>query len=112
MRGGIGKMDRRVTIQTRTTANDGWGQAIETWSDDVTVWAEYIPRLVSSDLPVEAAQEQFIEKASFIIRYRTIPTDARLTYNGKVYKIQGMAEIGRKDRIELACIATDSNLFE
>ncbi len=112
MRGNIGKMDRRITVQTRTTAQDSWGQPLETWADATTVWAEYIPRLVSSDLPVDAQQEQFIEKCSFIMRWRVIPTDARITYNGKVYKIQGMAEIGRKDRLELACIATDSDLFE
>ncbi len=105
-------MDRRVTIQNRFTVTDGYGDRIETWSDTATLWAEYIPRLISSDLPTDAQQEQFIEKCSFIIRWRVIPTDSRITYNGKVYKIQGMAEIGRKDRLELACIATDSDLFE
>lgn len=40
----IGRLDKRVTIQSRTTVKDVYGQPLDTWSDIATVWAsiEYI----------------------------------------------------------------------
>ncbi len=35
----IGRLDKRVTIQSGTTMKDVYGQPLETWSDIATVWA-------------------------------------------------------------------------
>ena len=34
-----GKLDKRVTIQQRSTTQDAYGQPVETWADVATVWA-------------------------------------------------------------------------
>lgn len=51
----IGKMDRKITIQRATTANDSFNEPIPTWSDLTRVWAKYEPvkdveRLASSEV--------------------------------------------------------------
>ena len=35
----IGELDRRITIQTFTTEADAYGEAIKTWSNLISVWA-------------------------------------------------------------------------
>lgn len=113
MQGNIGNMDRKITLQSRTVTTDGYGGQSEAWADITTVWANYTPQVMTGRTLNEISdQAQFLEKALFTIRWREVPTDARIVYNGAVWKIIGMAEVGRKDRLKMAAVKTDSNLFD
>lgn len=113
MRGNIGKMDRKVTIQSKTVTIDGYGGQSEAYADLYTVWSGYTPQtMTGTTLTDMSDQPQFLEKAVFTIRYKDIPRNARLVYNGAIWKIIGVSEIGRKDRLQIAAVKTDSNLFD
>lgn len=35
-----GRLNRRITLQSRTTTQDAAGQPVETWSDVANIWAD------------------------------------------------------------------------
>lgn len=93
-----GTLDRRITIQTRSTNTDAYGAAVETWTDTVTVWAQV-------EYPKTGSGEQYYDNVAiastaviFTIRYRAIdPALNRIDYGGEVYDIERIAEIGRRN---------------
>lgn len=106
-------MDRRVIIQTRAVEVDAYGDQIETWNNTYTVWSAFLPKRLQADSLAELArQDQFFEGADFIIRFKNIPTDARILYNNAVWKVVSRREIGRQDRLALTAYRTDSNLYD
>ena len=112
MQGNIGKMDRRVIIESRSVAIDAYGDQGETCATLYEVWAGYSPKRLQGDSLAEMArQDQFFEAADFTIRYVNVPTDSRILYNGHIWKIISMREIGRRDRLAITAYKTDSNLY-
>lgn len=99
-----GRLDRRLTIQSRTTAADAQGQQIETWSDVATVWAS------KRDL---RGREYFAANATnadvsttFEIRYRSDVTVLhRVVCEGTTYDVQQVSEIGRREGLQIICRA-------
>jgi len=90
-----GRMDRRITLQRKSSSQDSFGQPIETWADISTVWAEVVPvsgneRFVSQQVIAEA-------DTLFKIRYMSglTPLD-RVVYDGRTYDVKGVIEIGRR----------------
>ena len=90
-----GKMDRRITLQRKSSSQDSFGEAIDTWADISTVWAEVVPvsgneRFVSQQVIAEA-------DTLFKIRYMSglTPLD-RVVYDGRTYDVKGVIEIGRR----------------
>jgi len=39
----IGKLDKRITLQSRSATLDDYGQELNSWSDTATVWANVKP---------------------------------------------------------------------
>ena len=96
-----GRLDKRITIQRKTTTPNDYGELIETWVDLVTVWAIYLPARGSERF---AAQQQIAEiDTVFRIRYRQgVTAMDRIVYNGRTYDIKAVVDMcGRKDGIEL-----------
>lgn len=95
-----GRLDRRITLQRRTLAENDYGEAIETWVDLATVWAEMLPVRGAERY---AAQQTVAEtEIKWRIRWRPnlTPID-RLTYDGRTYDVNGVLEIGRRIGLEL-----------
>lgn len=100
-----GKLDRRVVIQQRSVTEDGFGGAIDSWATMVTVWAEYKPG-TGGERRVAAAQEQGQMPAMFNIRYSSDvsgigPQSHRLSFDGAVWDIESVAEIGRRGGLSI-----------
>ena len=96
-----GRLDKRITIQRKTTTPNDYGELIETWVDLATVWAIYLPARGSERF---AAQQQIAEiDTVFRIRYRQgVTAMDRIVYNGRTYDIKAVVDMcGRKDGIEL-----------
>lgn len=111
----IGKLDRKITVETKTTVTDAWGQQLDMWAELGTFWAQYKPSIArrAAALAETADQLQFKEVASFILRYRgDIPDTARILYEGKVWRImqRGEAGQGRRRYLELLCVALNSDV--
>jgi len=92
----VGRMDRRITLQTNMPAQDAYGEPIEAWSDIATVWASVAPK--SATERFESDQEHAQAQTEFRVRWRAgIDAADRITYNGQVYDITGVIELGRRE---------------
>jgi SPP1 family predicted phage head-tail adaptor len=88
----IGKLDQRVTIQTRTAASDGGGGTTYAWATVATVWAHAKPRVAR-----ETMQEGRINASqviTFTIRNRAIDETQRLVWRGEAYNIRAVMREG------------------
>lgn len=96
----IGKLDRRVLIERPVETQNEFGEPVKTWVTVATVWAEVTP-LSGREL---FAAQQIVPEASLRIRIRyrsDIDETMRITHDGKVYGVQHIAEIGRRDGLEI-----------
>ena len=109
MRGGLdaGRLDRRVTIQRITSrTQDAYGGEVAVWSDLATVWAEVRPISDGERWRTGEAQIAAVATHRFCIRWGlgVGPLD-RLQYEGRVYEITGVKEIGRRVGQEITAVA-------
>ncbi len=100
----IGKMDRRVVIESVATVPSSSGAPVETWSTLATIWAHKMQRsgreFFADDQPLSE------EKVVWRIRWRTdVTTKMRLTYGGDIFKINEVKEVGRQAGLDLLTTA-------
>lgn len=108
----IGRLNRRVTFQQKTTTTDALNQPLDQWTDYVTVWADVrFKRGLQSISGERASAEQDGTECSVSIRYRSDITAAMRIVDGPaIYDIkQVLPNIGAKDYVDLACTAGVSN---
>ena len=102
-----GSMDRRIRIErAQRGARTASGQPTKTWLLQAEVWAEATP-----DRGQEAFRSnQFAAKAEIRFRIRfpanvdPLPSpseDCRIVFEGKVFDIVGVTELGRREGLEL-----------
>ncbi len=97
----IGKLDRRITIQSLTQGlGTEYGEPTETWSDWATVWANVY---MGGGREFEAARQITAEiDTQFQIRYVSgIQETMRISYDGRLYDIYRIQEVGRHERLNL-----------
>lgn len=100
-------MDRRVTIEQPPTGRDDYGAVTGDWTEVATVWAG--KRDIRGSEFFADRQHEAQRETTWRIRYRTDVTETmRLTDDeGVVWDIQGIAEIGRREGLDLMCTARD-----
>lgn len=99
-----GALDRRITLQERTDTRDAAGEPIPAWTTLDTVWAALIP--LTGREQFEAQQVNAQRPAKFQIRYRDDVTETmRISWDGEVWDINGISQIGRREGLELTCTA-------
>ena len=101
-----GRLDRRITLQSLSTTQDGYGEPVETWSNLATVWARKAS--VSPSEVYDNSQRLSQAVVKWHIRYRTdVKTEYRIrsTTSAEVYRIVGVEEIGRRKGLILHTIA-------
>ena len=107
----IGKLNRRITIQQRSTTQDAAGQAANTWSDIGTapnVWANVLGATgmasIKQSSPIEGVATA-MNSYSFRIRYRAdVTAGMRVYYNSQPYDIkQVRLDIAGQDWTDLVC---------
>lgn len=103
-----GKLDRRITVQTRTLTKDAAGGRVETWVDAYDVWAEAVMTKQSEAITADA--DRNTEDRQFRIRYRTGIASGthRIFYQLRYFDITGIDEEGRQDRLLLTCRAVQA----
>lgn len=99
----FGKMDQRVTLQSRSVTTDAVGQDTITWVDVATVWAQRINQRGAEAFA--AAQMGDDDVVELHIRHRAdVLTTWRLEWDGVGYDITSATAFGgRKDRTRLLC---------
>jgi SPP1 family predicted phage head-tail adaptor len=99
-----GTLDQRVTLQSRTVVQDAFGQDTITWVDIATVSAQcQAVRGREFFAAVQVQQEQTVKVR---IRYLAgVTQTCRLIWNGVNHDITGVIPVGRKDMLEIMCLA-------
>ena len=99
-----GKLDRRIVIQSRSLAQDGAGQPVETWATLCTVWAN-VEHLRGSE-PFQGEQFNAQRKTTFKVRWRDdIDETMQVVFDDDTYRVQSVVEIGRREGLEITALA-------
>jgi len=99
-----GRLDQRITIETKAVARNSIGEETETWSPLATVWASYRPVRVDERLAGAQMQAEF--DAVFRIRYRAgIDAEARVVWRGQRFELVGAPLMvnAREKALDLFC---------
>ncbi len=92
-----GKCVRRVTIENLTEIQDGTVDPVQSWADQVTVWASVLP--LRGDETFEGQQTLSKATTKFRIRYNTaitITVKHRLVLDSVNYDIIHIAQRGTR----------------
>lgn len=104
---GAGALDRRIQFQRAVIVDDGLASA-ESWDDHGTpVWAAKTD--VSDGERWRAGEVSANITTRFQVRWSQFSADItpkdRLTYDGRIYDIVGIKEIGRRVGLEITAAA-------
>ena len=99
-----GRLNTRITLQSRTVGVDAYGSPVETWIDAASTWAEYKTVTGREFWANERTSNE--SEISFRIRFRTdVDNDMRVVYRSESYEITGPAidPDGRRRELILTC---------
>lgn len=101
-----GRLNQRITIQSRSATRDALGQPVETWSDVASLWADI--RFPSGMEVVKGGAEVSIVKASIRIRYRTdIDAGMRVEHGSNTYDVKAvLPDVAGRQHLDLVCERT------
>lgn len=105
-----GRMRDRVTIQTRATGYDKYGDPSETWNTVDVAWA-YVQPLQASER-FAAEQQEGTVQYKVTMRYRDDfgAEDRLVVTNGPTLDIQGIVNVqGMKSKMEVNCFERTAN---
>jgi SPP1 family predicted phage head-tail adaptor len=96
----IGKLDRQIVIQRKTTTRDSEGAVVETWADYRTVSAEKLDVGGAKGFRGGALRPE--TETVFTVRYNANFTALdRIVYRGVNYSILAIAEIDRREGLRI-----------
>ena len=99
-----GKLDRQIVIQVKSETPNEYGEPEESWSTHATVWAQ--ARQVNAYQRFQSSAELSARVTVFRIRHlSTVTEEMRVSYDGLIWNILGIAEIERGHEMELTCQA-------
>lgn len=102
-----GQLDRRVRIERKVITRDQqYRSQVVSWVTLATVWAQVLESsTAASSNPGEGeAVNAYARPTRIRMRYRgDVDTTMRVNLGGRLYQINGTAELGRRDGLELAC---------
>lgn len=97
-----GGLDRQVVIQTATETQGATGEPAVTWGTFATIWASRRDTLGRER--VMAGAETAMADAVFRIRYLSgVTAKMRLVEGSDVWDIVALAELGRREGLDLTC---------
>lgn len=102
-----GRRDQLITLERATVTQDGYGEEVEAWASIGNEWAAvYYGR---GDERRQAAMEQGWQPATFNMlandRTRGLTLKDRLTLNGAVFDIEGIApDTPKRGQIEITAV--------
>lgn len=99
-----GELNRRITIQSATTAQDAFGTPVETWSTFAEVWARV--RYKGGREGIDAGAVSARQTAEFRVRHRSgLNRQMRISYDGDIWIIEAIQEIGRREGFDILAVA-------
>lgn len=105
----IGKLDRRITLLSRSVVRDGFGDATEQFTPLDEVWAQVIFNRGSEKFRDNQVQRQAQVEVTFRIRWRAdLAREMRVEWDGVSYDVSNVVEIGRRVGADLEAAASVS----
>ena len=99
----IGRMNKRVEIQTKQTVRDAAGGAVHTWVTDDTVWANISPATGRELYAGEQVRAEVSHKVTMRY-YDGLTTANRLLFGSRVFDINFIKNVDERNRVfELLC---------
>jgi|DEB0MinimDraft_6_1074348.scaffolds.fasta_scaffold24903_3 SPP1 family predicted phage head-tail adaptor len=103
----IGGLDRKIAIEFRSVSQNAYGEAVYAFNTSFTAWAKLDTRTTGAVENIDDGLEKAVQRVVFLIRYSTdvasITSGDRVTYNGQVYDIENVIELGRNTSLRLVC---------
>lgn len=105
----VGKRDRRVVVEIKTTTRNGVGDAVETWGEERSLWSRryegsQVAELYGANQTYATVTTVF--DVGYFPAYRDIRPDThRIVFKGQTFNILGAVEIGRQEAVQLLCVA-------
>lgn len=105
-----GRLRHRVVVQSRSLTKDStFGEAIETWSSNVGLWADI--QSLRGRTYLEAAQIHSAATHRIVTRYATLsasteirPGYTRIIYNDRIFNILHVSNVMERNfRLEFLC---------
>lgn len=101
-----GRLDRQITIQRSENSVNEYGTPVFTWTDTATLRVQLVESRAEEFLAGGAANDKTL--AIFRVRYLAGVTNAdRIAYDGKLFNIREVKEIGRRKGLELRAEASE-----
>lgn len=96
----LGKLDRRLTLEQNTASQNDFGEAVPAWAELGQRWARVEYKQGSESF--QADEQVAVQRIDFTIRYeKGLSSRLRVRYEGQVYDIDAVAEIGRRHGLKL-----------
>lgn len=90
--GSPNKLRHQVTLQSRSTVNDGFGQEVDTWTDVATPFADIEPALGTSQESAEAQTSSITHLLT--IRFRpSVTARMRVVYGARIFEIVSVIDV-------------------
>lgn len=105
-----GSLDTRITLQQPVTAQEStYGSTTTTWSTVGQVWAAVQQVSAAEQMDGQQGQQRHTVRADVRIRHLAalLPT-WRVVIDGRVYQINGVTTVGRRQYQDLACSLIDN----
>lgn len=106
----IGRLDKRITIQRRSSTKDSYGQEIDSWTTIAQVWAQVKPMGGRERMRTAAMVVESILTHTVTVRYSDtlmppLEADAwRILYGSRILNISSSRDVEEDKRfIEFDC---------
>lgn len=101
-----GELDRRITLLEEQETLSPSGASVRQWVPVASVFASFRP--LPGRERYQAPQTLAVRTGTWRIRWRSgIHEVMRFRFRGELWRIDGLAEIGRKEGIEITATALD-----
>src|SRR2546423_453866 len=99
-----GPLDREITVEQVTVTQTGTGAVSKGWATFAQAWAAYEPMGTRERFLAGAVHSA--KTAKFRIRWLSgVDPTMRIQFDGLPWKITGIAEIGRREGLDIAAEA-------
>lgn len=106
----IGKLNRRIVIQSRDAGTDDAGQPLQTWTTLASVWADILGATGMGTIKAAVGGVE-VNAYSFRIRYRTdLDAADRVVFNSQNFDVKSVRhDFARKEWTDLVCEVSGPN---
>lgn len=99
-----GRLDRRIVVEQKTDAQDGFGDPVPTWSTFAERWARKVPQRGTEQSKADAETAE----REVVFEIRNLPgldETMRIQFGGFAYDIEEILEIGRGEGHRIRAVA-------